>query len=311
MSSATLPPPLPADELRFSAKIDYVTVTNGGVKIPLPALKGSHEWVRPVRSSPDWHLTIHDPTPADLRAVTKAYENPMVMAIEVAVDLAPKTQREPAEHVQVLETVFAAVAARFRPEDKALWDYGLRGAVSGPGKKPGPLERRFARPDEEVVYGHRGGFMQAKLYLKTLDQGVLLPVHEQAVRMEITLRRWACMEFGLSNLSDLFGYSYRQKLTTQFRIIDRPEVRKVRGLPKKELARLTKQMNGAWRTAGVGKFAVGDAPRADSMERDIARIRARAKKQLPADQFKLLRDQRANAKIGSALMGLQRRMNKA
>lgn len=311
MTSATLPPLLPVDELRFRAKLDYVTVTNGGIKVPLPELKGSPEWTRPVRGLPDWHLTIHDPTPADLRAVTEAYENPMLMAMEVAVDLAPKARHEPAEHARVLATVFAAVAARFRPEDKALWDYGQRGAVSGPGKKPEPLERRFARPNEEVVYGHRGDFMQAKLYLKTLDHGALLPLHEQAVRMEITLRRWACMEFGLSNLSDLFGYPYRAKLATQFRIIDRPEVRMVRGMTEKELAKRTKRMNRAWQTAGVGKFAVGEAPRADALETDIARVRARERAQLPADQFKLLRDQQANAKIGAALMGLQRRMKKA
>lgn len=310
MTTATLPPPLPTDMLRFSAKLDYVTVTNRGSKVPIPALTGSTEWTRRTRHQPDWHLTIHDPTPADLRAVTEAYENPVVMAVEVAVDLAPKTQHEPAEHARVLETVFAAVAARFRPEDKALWDYGQRGAVSGRGKKPEPLERRFARPNEEVVYGHRGDFMQAKLYLKTLDHGALLPMHEQAVRMEITLRRWACMAFGLSNLSDLFGYGYRSKLTTQFRIIDRPEVRQVRGLTEKELAKRTQRMNRAWQTAGVGKFAVGDTPRADALEKDIARVRARARAQLPADQFKLLRDQQANAKIGTALMGLQRRMKK-
>ena len=34
----------------------------------------------------------------------------------------------------------------------------------------------------------------------------------------------------------------------------------------------------------------------------------RARAQLPADQFKLVRDKRANAKIGNALIGLQRRM---
>lgn len=311
MTTATLPPPLPTDELRFSAKLDYVTVTNGGIKVPIPTLTGSPEWTRQSHYQPDWHLTIHDPTPADLRAVTEAYENPTVMAVEVAVDLAPKALHESAEHARLLETVFAAVAARFRPEDKALWDYGQRGAVSGREKKPETLERRFARPSEEVLYGHRGDFMQAKLYLKTLDHGALLPAHEQAVRMEITLRRWACMEFGLANLSDLFGYPYRSKLTTQFRIIDRPEVRQARGLTEKELAKRTQRMNRAWQTAGVGKFAVGDAPRVDALEKDIARVRARARAQLPADQFKLLRDQRANAKIGAALMGLQRRMKNA
>ena len=288
------------DELRFSAKIDYVTVTNGGIKIPLPALSGSIEWTRPNRRMADWQLTIHDPTPADLRVVTKAYENPMVMALEVAVDLTPKVRREPAEHARTLETVFTAVAAQFRPEDKALWVYGRRGAVSGRGKKPEPLERRFGRPNEEVVHGHRGDFMQAKLYLKTLDHGALLSEHEQSVRMEITLRRTGCMEFGLSNLSDLFGYSYRKKLATQFRIIDRPEVRMVRGMTAEELAKRTKRMNRAWQTAGVSKFAVGDAPRADTLDREIARVQARERAQLPADQFKLVRDQGANAKIGAA-----------
>jgi len=308
MTAPTLPPPLPVDDLRFSAKLDYITVTNEGKRIKLPALRGSPKWTRPDRHKADWHLTIHDPTAGDLRAITSAYENPTVMAIEVAVDVTPKALHEPTEHDELLKTVFAAVAARFRPEEKALWDYGKRFAVSGKGKKPEPLERRFARPTEEVVYGHRGGWMQAKLYLKTLDDGALLPLHEQAVRMEVTLRRWACMVFGLNNLNDLFGYPYRSKLATQFRIIDRPEVRLARGLTDEDIARRTNRMNLAWRTAGVAKFALGEAPRADKLEKEITRVRARERAQLPADQFKLLRDQKANAKIGAALVGLQRRM---
>ncbi len=305
--TATLPPPLPVDELRFSAKIDFVTFTNEGLKVPLPRLTGSHEWTR-VRGSQNWNLTIHDPTAADLRAIATAYENPMILAFELAIDLAPKAALDPANHARVLETTFAAVAARFRPEDKALWDYGLRGAVSGRGQKPEPLERRFARPEEEVLYGRRGDFMQAKLYLKTLDQGVILPLTEQRVRMEVTLKRWACMQFGLSNANDLFGYKYRVMFTTQFRIIDRPEVRRLRGLKAPEIEKRTKRMLRAWQTAGVGKFPVEEQPRADRIEAAVAKIRSRARAQLPAGQFKLLRDQRANDKIGVALNGLQRRM---
>lgn len=305
--TATLPPSLPVDELKFSAKIDYVTFTNGGIKIDLPDLTGSTEWNREKGSS-NWNLTIHDPTAADLRAIATAYENPMVMAFELAIDLAPKAMLDPVNLARLLETTFAAVAARFRPEDKALWDYGLRGAVSGRGQKPKPLERRFPRPDEEVLYGRRGDFMQAKLYLKTLDQGVILPLPEQRVRMEVTLKRWACMQFGLANAKDLFGYRYRSKFTTHFRIIDRPEVRLLRGLKAPEIEKRTKRMLRAWKTAGVGKFPAEARPREDVMEAAVAKIRARARAQLPAGQFKLRRDQAATDKIGIALMGLQRRM---
>lgn len=302
------PPALPVDDLRFSAKIDYATLTNGGIKIPLPPLTGVYNWVRPDRRTGNWVLTIQDPTPADLRSIAHVYENPMIMAIEVAVDLMPKTVRDPAGHAELLATAFAALAGRFRPEGKALWDYGQRGAVNGPKQKPQPLERRFARPDEQVVYGHRGDFMQAKLYLKTMDQGVLLPESERRVRMEVALRRLACMEFGLANVADLFGYPYRAKFTTQFRVVDRPEVRLQRGLTEAEFAQRTKRMMRAWRTAGVAKFAVGQVPRADILESAVARVRSRERAQLPADHFKLLRDQNANAKIGAALVGLQRRM---
>ena len=303
-----LPPELVVDDLLFRAKLDYVKFTNGGIKIRLPALSGSHEWTRRIRSSPDWELTIHDPTAADLRIIAREYENPKIMALEVAVDLAPKAVLDEATHRLQLEAQYLAVAARFRPEDKALWDYGQRGAVNAPRMKPQPLERRFARPDEEVLYGHRGGFMQSKLYLKTLDQGAILPQSEQRVRMEITLRRWACVQFGLNEARDLFGYPYRAKFTTNFRIVDRPEVRAVRGLSDRDFEKRTTRMLRAWKTAGVGKFAVGDLPRDDVLDHAVAKIKTRARAQLPADQYRLVRDQQANAKIGAALTGLQRRM---
>ncbi|MDZ4188785.1 MAG: hypothetical protein U1D25_11845 [Hydrogenophaga sp.] len=304
----TLPPSLPVEDLLFSAKLDFVKLTNCGIKITLPVLSGSHEWTRPTRNKPDWEVTIHDPTAADLRKIIEAYENPTIMAVEVAVDLVPKIILDGAAHASHLGSLYVAVAARFRPEDKALWDYGQRGAVDAPRMKPQPLERRFARPDEEVLYGHRGGFMQSKLYLKTLDRGTMLSLEKQRVRMEVTLRRWACVQFGLDKASDLFGYPYRAKFTTNFRIVDRPEVRAVRGLSDRDFIKRTTRMLRAWKTAGVGKFAVGDAPREDVLDHEVAKIKSRARAQLPADQYRLVRDQRANAKIGAALTGLQRRM---
>lgn len=303
------PPPLPVEALKFAAKIDYATFTNHGIRISLPRLTGSHEWARVHKYSPDWQLTIQDPTPGDLRVISSAYENPLVMALEVAVDLAPKDMLEPVAHAEMLDTLYLAVAARFRPEDKSLWDYGVRGGVSRKGEKPKPLERRHPTPKEQVIYGHRGDFMQAKLYLKGLDQHVVLPLAERRVRMEVALKRWACIEFGLDRCMDLFDFPFRKSFATHFRIIDRPEVRAARDLTETELRKRTLRMQRAWATAGVAKFAVGDRPREDKLINAVAKIRAREKAQLPADQYKLVRHQGANARIGNALTGLQRRMS--
>ena len=70
----------------------------------------------------------------------------------------------------------------------------MRGGVSHRGEKPKPLERRHPTPKEQVIYGHRGDFMQAKLYLKELDQHVVLRLAKRRVRMEVALKRWACIE---------------------------------------------------------------------------------------------------------------------
>ncbi len=307
------PPPLLVDSLRFSAKIDYAIFSNHGIRIRLPPLEGSYEWNRPkgsTKDNPKWQVTIQDPTPADLRTIAEAYENPTLLALEVAVDIAPKVAPCRPEDAALLDELYLAIAARFRPEERALWDYGVRGAVSGKGRKPKPLERRFPTPAEQVVYGHRGDPMQAKLYLKTTDQEVLLPLAEHRARMEVALKRLGCMSFDLNTASDLFNYPYRARFAGHFRIIDRPEVRAARELTEAELKRRNKGMLRAWATAGVGKFAVGDRPREDALIHAVAMVRARAKAQLPADHYKLLRHQQANAKIGSALVGLQRRMSK-
>lgn len=272
-------------------------------------MSGSHEWTPVKKYSTDWQVTIHDPTPTDLRTISAAYENPRLMALEVAVDLAPKAMSEPAAHVDMLNSLYLAIAARLRPEDKALWDYGIRGAVSRRGEKPKPLERRHPAPNEQVINGHRGDFMQAKLYLKELDQHVVLPLAERRVRMEVALKRWACMQFGLDRCMDLFDFPYRKRFATHFRIIDRLGVRAASALSETELRKRTLCMQRAWAIAGVGKFAVGDRPREDKLIGAVAKIRAREKAQLPADQYKLIRHQEANAKIGSALIGLRRRMS--
>jgi hypothetical protein len=305
----TPPPALLVDDLAFSAKIDYITLGPYPAKTKLPALVGSVEDVPPSRNTGRrrW-LTVHDPVRDDIIALDSVLGLALVVGLEIAVDLRPTSIADPDRAKRLLVQTFLSIAARFRPEDQALWDHSKRGAVKQRGGNVEPLERRQARLGEEVIYGGRHEDMQAKLYLKTLDHGAELPLAEQSVRMEITLRRWACKVSGIDHVADLLGYPFRKKFTTHFRVIDRPELRAATKLDPVEREKRTKRMLKAWSKAGVGKFAVGDRPREDKLIPAVKRVKARERAQLPADHYKLIRDQRANAKIGAALMTLQRRM---
>ncbi|WP_428000128.1 hypothetical protein [Acidovorax sp.] len=229
------------------------------------------------------------------------------MALEVAVDFMPVPGIADSQLLPLLKQSFDALAARFRPEHHALWDYGSRGAVSARGVPVQPLERRFAHMGEELIYGRRHDFMQAKLYYKTLDQDVILEAREQKIRTEITLCRWGCHVFGINQLSDLIGYPFRQKFAKQFRVIDRPEVRLLRGLTGDEQAHRQRRLQRAWSTAGVAKFAVGPRPRVEGIGSLLKHVEARERIQLPSEHYKLVCDLPTHAKIGSALMNLQRR----
>lgn len=310
MPAAWTPPPaLLVDDLAFSAKIDYLTLGPYPAKTKLPDLVGSIEVVPPNRNTGRrrW-LTVHDPVRDDIIALDSVLGLALVVGLEIAVDLRPKGVNDPERAKWLLEQTFLSMAARFRPEDQAFWDHSKRGAVKNRGGNVEPLERRQARLGEEVIYGGRHEDMQAKLYLKTLDHGAELPLAEHSVRMEITLSRWACKVSGIDHLADLLGYPYRKKFTTHFRVIDRPELRAAAKLDPAERERRAKRMMRAWSNAGVGKFAVGDRLREDDLIQAGKRVKARARAQLPHDQYKLIRDQRANAKVGVALMNLQRRM---
>lgn len=308
-ASWTPPPDLPIDDLTFRAEIDYLTLSPYRARTRLPKLVGTAEVANPSKNNGRTRsLTVHDPVREDIIALSSVMGDALVMAVEIAVDLYPKANLDKDVARSTLEQAFLAIAARFRPEDQALWDHGTRGAVKKRGAKVEPLERRQAKVGEEVIYGGRHESMQAKLYLKTLDQGIVLPPEKHRVRMEITLRRWACKEFGINHVRDLIDFPFRSKFATHFRIIDRPELRASRNLDSTERDRRTKRMLRAWSTAGVGKFAVGDRPREEYLIDAQKRTKSRARAQLSADEYKLIRDQRANAKIGAALMNLQRRM---
>lgn len=307
----TPPPELPLDRLRVAAKIDFVTVASWSGQEEDDGLKGAGIWHAPdKRSRRKCLLTVHDATRSQVVTVIKNLRDPIVMKLEIAVDFIPQAVISAEERRQLLDLTYLAVAARFRPEDKALYAYGRRGAVSGSGMPVEPLERKRPCPGQEVIYGDRGEFMQAKLYLKTMDQHADLPEDQHVVRMEVTLRRNACMstDIGLDTLSRLIGFNYRATFTKHFRIIKEPRVRQTRGLTAAERLKRERAMTRAWCLAGVAKFAIPLELPADTAISSKKHIERRRRAQLAYDEYKLMRDQDANAKIGAALMGLQRRM---
>ena len=303
------PPPFHWEKLERRAHIDFFTV-HAPMRQPLPALTGKPFWFRPPGSN-GHSLTIHDPTLDDIQALISALGDLKLMALEVAVDLFPMHSLEDAAREQLLLDTFKAVAGRFRPEDATEWGYGKRGGVTTVGEPLKPFHRRFPSPHEQLIYGHRGDFMQAKAYLKRVDQGRRLAAAQQRVRMEVALKAGGLMvdTFNLRTMQDLIGYSYRKVFANHFRIIERPEVRRRKNLSSQTATKLEAKMVRAWATAGVGKFApeVADLPPETSASAR-RQILSRASQQLARKDFVLRRDQVSNGRIGSALQQLQRRM---
>jgi hypothetical protein len=304
------PPELPLDRLRVAAKIDYVTVSLPDARQVPDGLGGAGIWTSVPGNRHQRRLTVHDATRKQVLTVIEKLNDPVVMKLEIAVDFIPRDVSDLGSHDQLLDQTYQAVAARFRPEDAAMWAYGKRGAVSGAGMPVEPLEQRRARTGQQVVYGHRNEFMQAKLYLKTRDQHFELPWEQRVVRMELTLNRWACMDesIAIGTLSSLLDFKYRAVFTKHFRIIKEPRIRLVRGLTPAERRRRENKMHRAWSLAGVAKFAIPSDLPLDTLPLSIREIKRRRKVQLRHDQFRLMRDQDANGKIGVALTNLERRM---
>lgn len=301
------PPPINWAQIDCTAKLDYIKVASKKKRV-LPVLSGTHNWNPIGRGHTGFTLTVQDPKLPDINTLIDNMDDPMLMSFQLTVDLQPKATFSESDREALLLETFRAVAGRFRPEDEALWAYGLRGGTDGVGKAPKPFHRRFPEPNEELVYGQRGGWMQSTVYLKRTNEGDDLDHAEHCIRMELTLVRGGVMEIGLDRLSGLCGFAYRPVFTKHFRIVAEPRIRAARTRSAADLKKMTTKMQRAWATAGVGKFGVSQAFRPDTLVTSISRIAARERQQLPMRDHVLLRDQEATKIIGNALRQLQRRM---
>lgn len=87
--------------------------------------------------------------------IVERMDNPSLFKLELSVDFTPKAGIAEEDRDVLLRDTFAAVAARFRPEDMTPWGYGPRGGLTRAGQKPLPFHQRFPSPEEELIYGGR------------------------------------------------------------------------------------------------------------------------------------------------------------
>ena len=175
-------PKLVLDGFAVTAKIDFVQVFCEVRLGDLPGLDGRCRWT-PARPNGGFHMTVNDATRRDLEIIVRELDDPPLTALEVAVDFKLPPGFADDHYEASLATVFSALAARFRPEDNALFGAGFKGAFSRRGRA-NPFHRRLPRPTESLVYGHRGEGQNAKLYFKQRDDDADLAPSDWSVRLE-------------------------------------------------------------------------------------------------------------------------------
>lgn len=295
------------DKLICHAAPDYIKLMLPS-QVQEPTMSGTACWTRePNRDY--YNLTIQNPVFNDIRLLRDGLLNPALASFELRVDLKPKVGVPELEVEALMIHTFNAIARGFRPEDAAFSQYGYRGGVEKKDDPLLPFHRRTPRYTEELIYGWRGDFLQSKMYYKRIDEGRVLSLRDQSVRMELTMRSQGLREFGIARVGDLIKYPYRLALTKHFRVISGVRVRAARGRSELDRVRLDKKIQHRFAKHGVGGFAVNPERRPWTSERAFKMIRARSAQQIPFDAFVLTRDQNFNDKVGSALKQLERRMN--
>ena len=253
----------------------------------------------------DWMVTLQEPDLTDLRSLVSHLLDPMLFGLEISVDFWPVKTVTGKLRRELLEQAYTALAARFRPEERLLYGAGFKGAFSDAVPKPTPFHMRTGKPTEELVYGHREEGQNAKLYLKTWDDGAPLPPEQHRVRLETTLKRWECLSFEIDRLSDLGKGRLRRHAAQVFRIIDRPEIRHPGKRSECERSELESGMTVRWNQAGVGAFDAGALPPDSSLKAKQAAA-YREVKLLSVADYRLRRHVAANTAIGNALRNLGR-----
>lgn len=276
--------------LVFHAKLDFLTVYTPR-KLELPELEGSCYWPREHHGK---RLTIHDPSPEDVRALCGALGAPMLAEIEVAVDVNCVPSVAASSRDEVLKMVIVNIFAwGLDPDGNGLIG-PLRGYFCPELRKVQPFNHRLPQPSHQLLYGHRTDPVQVKAYYKKTDcRRRLSPVAWRA-RVEVALRREGLLAHGLSTLADLQVFRFRKELSGYFRHVKAATMRVLdrRNTSASQLHRLIAerlqqcQVHPEFQRAGMGS-ATGQG-------------------KLAGKRLRKHRNLEVNNRIGQALMRLER-----
>lgn len=288
----TSPTPPALNQLKFSPKIDYVTI-EGTSRVDLPILSGLPKWPRNFHGT---RLTIHDPSGTDIRLIEALFPGARLTEIEVAVDIYLAERTSAADVAESLALVKSEYVAKGL---KPVFPDGLNGGFRGcyrktvDGYRLWPYSRRVPSAEEQHLHGRRDDGAQVKVYLKTMDQGKPLAWRRHSVRIEVRLGVKGLESHHLFALGDLMGFRFRKELLPYFQHVrsSSRKTTKATRTAKPLLALLIskQEMEDAeqWHKVGVGTFEPGGR-RADA-----------------AHKVRFHRSQDMNCRIGQALHRLQ------
>lgn len=294
------------DKLTCHAAPDYIKVMNAS-KVKTTIFSSSACWT-PEPSRAYYNLTVQNPIFDDIQLLVVELCNPRLACFELRVDLKPRDNVSESEVEALMSHTFNAVARGFRPEDTAFAQYGYRGGLERRGVSPMPFHRRVPKYTEQLIYGWRGDFLQSKMYFKSTDEGRTLSIRDQSVRMELTMRSQALLEYRIERVNDLVGYPFRSMFAEHFRMISGVRVRAAKRLSDVDRKKLDKKIQLRFAKHGVSGFADNPEQRPWTSEKAVRMKKVRSAQQIPFDSFVLMRDRFSNDKIGAALKQLERRM---
>lgn len=202
----------PLNQLIFSAKIDFLRLATPG-KLALPSLSGKPLWAR--KEACRW-LTVHDPSPEDVKALVRLYPSLWVQSMEVAVDVFPKPSVSLAHWNAYLEAVMLGMFAKGLDPRYRGGRQHFRGAAWKRGEKARPFNKRLPNPHHQLVYGRRDESWQTKAYFKQADMGAMLPERWRVARVEVALKLDQLDKHGIHEVSDLVGFRFRRELMPYF-----------------------------------------------------------------------------------------------
>jgi hypothetical protein len=199
-------------QLRFGAKIDFITFSNPRKStFPLPPLDGRLCWSRQHHYR---RFSIHDPSPEDIAKLMPILgPDTPIIEMEVAVDLAPKDGPNLPLLREVMVDIFGSrlcpSASSLRGARRSAYRPHLNRCIS--------LEESPCMSDDQFLIGSKQDAAQVKCYLKRTDQRQQLPDHEVVARVEVRLAEEQLRRLGISALIDLGGFRFRKVLMPYFR----------------------------------------------------------------------------------------------